>query len=192
MERSIENEILFKSVWGVFGGRPNVSQYWDDGRESSIEIVTSSDRPQAFVSSYSTLALSDIPIYLDNDKEVRVELVAACGSIFNTFPKAIAAVAFGIINAQWPCHRGAIFPDVLSKYEFSGKMRHLLVIPPFLWGEGFREGLDLKTKTVEWLMVIPISENERVYSRENGSAALETLLEEGDIDILDVDRDSVI
>lgn len=76
-------------------------------------------------------------------------------------------------------------------YYEDSEMKHLIFVSPFLW-ENKLMPLDLGTKTVNWLLCIPISENELEYRMKNGASALEDLFQEKDIDIFDINRNSVI
>ena len=70
-------------------------------------------------------------------------------------------------------------------------MKHVFFTSPFLW-ENKLESLKLETKTVNWLLGIPISDAELDYRNENGVDALERLFEEKGIDVFDLERISVV
>ncbi|WOO35859.1 hypothetical protein R2R35_18965 [Anaerocolumna sp. AGMB13020] len=37
---SNENKVIAKSALQAFGGKPNVSKYWDDANVSSVDLLT--------------------------------------------------------------------------------------------------------------------------------------------------------
>ena len=123
----LENKIIFKTVWGVFGGNPQIREFWDDETEKRVDVVVSADRPHEYVSSYSTVALSDKALNLDGGSDsVGIELVAICESSATSFPNALAAAGFKVLNSFQPCQKGSVFLDVLSEYECSKTMQHLI------------------------------------------------------------------
>lgn len=186
------NRIIARFLANVFGGKPSVRRFWDENNESFVDILTSSDRPEKGVSSYSTIGLSDAPLIRNGSEyPVRVEIVGACGSIFSGFDNALATAAFNIINSKMFCFPGTIFEDVITMYGISSTMQHFLFVPPFLWNNKLKT-MSLKSKTVAWLLAIPISEQEMRYAEEKGSDALEQLFEDKQIDIFDLKRKSVV
>lgn len=189
---SEENKAIARAVADAFGGKPKITRFWDDDRKSHVDIAACNDRPQDGVTSFSTLSLSDAPLHMDGEEyKARVELVGACGNAFQEFDSALATAAFCIINSHWFCYPGRIFPDVLSMYECSSTMQHLLFVPPFLW-EDRLQTLDLKTKTVAWLLAVPISEPEASYAQTEGSDKLVALFSKRQIDVFDLERSSIL
>lgn len=187
-----ENKQIAKAIADAFGGSPTVHRYWDDNRESHVDIVACKDRPVRGVTSYATIGLSDAPLFYDNKQlPLRLEIVGACADIFQDFDNALGTAAFCIINSGWSCYPGAIFPDILSMYDCSDTMRHFFFVPPFLWEEGLQT-MHLQTKTVTWLLAVPISENERLYAEQEGGERLENVFEQKQIDVFDLKRPSVI
>lgn len=187
-----ENKAVARATLGAFGGKPTVMKYWDDNHVGSVDVLRSEERPQGGVTSYGTLGLSDHSIGLESrGNPLRVELVAACYSVYNVFPNVLATSAFCVINDSHQCRPGVIFHDVVAMYEQSGSMRHAICVPPFLW-KGHLSALELRTKTVTWLMIVPISEQERRYAEGKGSDELEALFECKQIDVFDLHRPSVL
>lgn len=189
---SNENRVIAKSVATAFGGEPKVVSYWDDKKESCVDVLICKNRPQNGVTSYSTIGLSDSPLVKDGDDfSVRLELVGACENACDEFPSILSTAAFCIINSKWFCSPGSIFPDVISMYKCSATMHHLMFVPPFLW-EGDLNTMTLDTKSVAWLLAVPISEAELQYSEAEGVDKLEELFEEKQIDIYNINRPSVV
>jgi hypothetical protein len=154
---------------------------------------------QPGVTAFSTLGLSDHPLYKDGEEyPARLEIVGACISKYAAactkrrqgFDNAISTAAFCIIDSQWFCNPGAIFPDAVAMYKLSKTMRHLFFVPPFLWEDDLKT-VDLGKKKVSFLLATPISEAEYVFAQQNGSDALEEEFECENIDIFDLNRKSV-
>ncbi|MHA6861728.1 suppressor of fused domain protein [Ralstonia pseudosolanacearum] len=79
--------------------------------------------------------------------------------------------------------------NVLDMYKLSFTMKHFLFTSPFLWEEF--NGVDFGDKKVHWLLAVPISDAEHAYLRDHGLDALERAFEDRQIDIFDINRDSV-
>lgn len=86
---------------------------------------------------------------------------------------------------------GAIHNDVLQMYDLSKTLSHIMFVAPFLWNDGPKT-LHLEGRTITWLMAVPISESELGYTERRGADALNTLFEERQIDIFDINRPPVI
>ena len=192
LEPSKENKTIARTAAGVFKGAPRVVRYWDEPKESAVDLLISKGSPQEGVTSFATIGLSDSPLQEDGaELGVRVELVGACEAKFENFDNALSTAALCVINSGWEATPGTVFPGVLKLYDCSSTMEHLLLVPPNLWEEEF-ETLYLDSKTVAWLLVVPISEAEYRYVESEGSEKLEELFEDKQIDVFDLNRASVI
>ena len=189
---SEDNKIIAKAALAAFGGKPKVAAYWDEADKQSVDLLTCKDQPQKGITSYSTIGLSDSPINRDGvEIDLRVEFVGACSNSVSEFGNIVTTAAFCVINSKWSCSPGVIFPDVVGMYNCSMTLKHLMLVLPFLW-EGKLETLELPSKKVAWLLLIPISEEEYQYAQVESSSKLEELFEEYQIDIYDIDRPSVV
>ena len=179
------------TVAEAFGGEPRVQRFWDEPENSCVDILKCIDRPVENVTSYSTIGLSDMPLYNDGlEYPARLEMVGACQTRFTDFDNALATAAFCVINSKWFCYPGAVFKDILSMYEVSSSMRHFFFVSPFLWEDSLKT-IKIGDKTVAWLLAVPISDGEMAYCDDHGGDALESLFEEKQIDVFDLSRDSV-
>jgi antitoxin YqcF len=186
------NRQLARYIAGALGGSPKVTRFWDEPNRSHVDILCAADAPQKGVRSYSTLGLSDWPLYRDGkDFGVRIELVGACGANQKHFDNALSTAAFNIINSKWFCAPGVIFPDVLAMYKASKTMRHFLFVPPFLWGDA-PEPQHVGGKRVDWLMAVPVSDDELALAKREGPAKLEDIFLQEQIDVFDLARKSVV
>lgn len=191
---SDENRELARFIAQTLGGTPSVREYFDDERVATINIMTCEDAPQAGVRSYSTLALSDSPLVDEDDEPLAfgVEIVAACESEAEEFVNALSTCAFNIIKDRMPVHPGAVFERVFDLYDgLSSTLSHAFFVDPVLWDEDFASK-EMKTKTVAFLQLIPISDAELAFLHEKGPDALEDEFEKQQIDIFDINRPSVV
>lgn len=187
-----ENRTLARSAAGVFGGMPQVTEYFSDDRRLSVDMLSCADRPQPGVASYSTLGLSDHPMYQDGDESpVRLELLGACDSRVAWFPNALATAAFHIMRSGWLCAPGLVLQNAVHLYDSSLAVRHFYFTAPFLW-QGRLETVRLATKTVTWLLAATVSEAEYGFLKTYGDHKFEELLAENGVDIFDLSRPSVV
>ncbi|MCZ8533348.1 suppressor of fused domain protein [Psychrobacillus psychrodurans] len=185
------NKIIARTALEAFGGKPNVSKYWDENNVSNVDILSTKDRPYEGVTSYSTIGLSDYSIgYSVDEKPLRVEIVGASATMFELYPNVLSTCAFNIINTKLPITQGEIFKGVVRMYYPDSEMEHVLFTSPFLWEK--LVSLDFIDKKVTWLLAVPISTKELLFAEREGTEALEDLFEEKDIDIFDISRNSVI
>lgn len=188
-----ENRQIARLMASVFGGgKPSVVRFWDEKKASCVDVLSSSNSPVGGVTSVGSIGLSEHTIGLTIvEKPLRVEVVGACASTIDVFANVLATCAFHVINSAHPCSPGVVFADAVSMYVPNASMKHVLLVPPFLWHTSFGT-MDLPGKKVTWLQMIPISDQERAFASENGTDALETLFEERQIDVFDLYRASVV
>jgi len=183
-------KIIAKKELEVIGGKPQVFRYWDDNKIKNIDILSSTDRPYCGIVSYATIGLSEHDIGLfNNNKSLRVELLGACNEKEAFFANILASVAFEVMK-QGKCLYGDIVQNVISEYSKNTEMKHVYLMDPFLWEE-FKT-LEFEDVSVAWLLLIPISEQEKEYAIVNGGEALEDKLEDAHIDIFDLNRKSIL
>ncbi|MCH4285859.1 MULTISPECIES: suppressor of fused domain protein [Bacillota] len=187
MKKEIANTLL-----NIVGGNKKIYRFYDEAEESSIDIYFGIDSPQEGVTTYGTIGLSDysLGLKLDGNRELRVELIAACESARPEFGNILSSCAFNIINTHYPCFPGVIYPSVISEYYKNSDMKHILLTTPFLWDD--LHPLDDEKNHVTWLMAVPISDKELKYAQEYGTDVLEDVFERKDIDVFDLDRKSAI
>lgn len=183
---------IAKHLSDLNGGRPRMSRFYDDKKESIIDIVIMDNKPNEYETTFATIGLNNYDIgYSVEDKPLRVEFIGACIDEYVLFGNILSTCAFNIINSGYSCSPGTIYPEVIKMYYPELNMKHVMFVSPFLWDENLTP-FDFEDKHVSWLQAIPISEEEYVYVEKNGSEALEDLLEESEVDILDLNRPSVI
>lgn len=192
MSVSDKNKQIAKLALDAFGGKPTVFNYLDDNNSSSVDVLSSQNRPYEKVTSISTIGLSDYSIGLFVEGiPLRVELVGAYATEFDRFPNVLATCALCVINSNYKCYPGAIFHDTVKMYYPQYVMKHVLLTTPFVWEEEL-ETVHFPDMTVEWLLAVPISEQEYRYTLEKSVDALEDLFVEEQIDMFDIGRKSVL
>ncbi|MFZ6778861.1 suppressor of fused domain protein [Undibacterium sp. Ji83W] len=187
-----QKELARHTALAFQADKPPIFHFWDDDHTSDIYVMKAPDRPQIGVTSYATVGLSARPlIHEGKEFETRVEIVSACGSNFPDFSNVLATLAFCVINSKWFCAPGIIFPDVLSMYGLSDTMSDIYFAHPFLWDDRFKS-VTMHEHHVAWLLAVPVSREESAFAQEFGSARLEAIFSERDIDIFDLNRKSIV
>jgi antitoxin YqcF len=191
MNVSAENKAIARHALKAFGGTPTVQAYHHDTENLSIDILRCDNRPCQGVTSYSTIGLSDHPMIKDGQEyPTRLEIAGACATAVQLFPNILASAGFNIIRSQWVFSPGMVLPEYIREYYPSTTVPHIYLTAPFLWEDSLKT-LDCGLKKASWLLVVPISDGELEYLKEYGDNALEELFEKTQIDIFDINRNSV-
>jgi hypothetical protein len=151
---SESNRAIYRTVARAFGiERPVVPRHYDADEKSHIDVATAVNRPQAGVTSYSTLGLSDYPLLQDGEEyPARLEIVSGCDSVVDWFGNVIATAAFNIINDRHFCAPGVVYPNLVARYDDELDMQHVLFVPPFVGGISPRRW---SCRTRRWLSCTP-------------------------------------
>jgi hypothetical protein len=191
-EVSASSKLVARKVVEAFGRRPKITNHLDVDEKNSVDIAAAADSPEPGITSYSTVTLSDWPMYVGGrEHETRIEIAGAAPNKVEYFPNAIATAAFCVIKQKWACHPGVIFPDVMAMYHLSVTMKHVMFMEPFLW-HALDISFRLPDRLVTWVMMIPIADSEYEFARAQGWQALGQLLEDRDIDVCDMQREPVV
>lgn len=193
MSVSAENKVIARHVLNAFGGTPKVQAYHHGVEALSVDVLRCDNRPCAGVTSYSTIGLSDHPMCtVDGDEfATRLELAGACATTAELFLEILGSAAFCILRSRKIYAPGDALPGYVSEYYPSTTVPHLYLTAPFLWEDELTT-LRCETKSVSWLLAVPISDGELAYLRKQGDSNLEDVFEEQQIDIFDLYRVGVV
>lgn len=193
-----ENKALARIALSAFGGTWSKSGSWsvieyrDTNETLAVDILFCPDSPTTGIKSYSTIGLSDYPMYQDGKEfPVRLELVGACKSAVDWFPNLLASTAFYVMREGWLCSPDSVLQNAVDEYAPGKEMRHLYFTAPFMWTDKLTS-VQLTTKKVAWLLAVPISEAEYKYRQKYGDHRLEDLLEIKEVDFFDIGRTSAV
>jgi hypothetical protein len=192
MENIQNQKLIFQHLNNAIGFKPKVVACHDKENKSTIKMYIGEDRPDFGISTYSTIGLSEHSIGLKNnvEEEIRVEIIGICNSDIVEFPNIIASCAFNIINDQFTCKPGMVYPNIINEYYGDLEMEHIFFTTPYLWEDLTRLRID--ANFVTWLMAVPISSAEFEFLQANGSNALEDLFEKSNMDVFNIHRKSVV
>ncbi len=177
-------------VRNQFGNNTSVVRYGDDTREFSVFLVSGRDWPVEGVTSYCTTGVALHPVQAGN-QQVSIEILGACASAVQGFDRVISSCSFERIKNGTQLALGSVVPDLISQYELSPSMKHVLLVRPFLWPR-FEKATTLGDRTVHWLQAVPISDNELAYHSQFGFDALEGIFVGKQIDVFDIARASTV
>ncbi|MDO9222909.1 MAG: suppressor of fused domain protein [Caulobacter sp.] len=184
-----ENREIGRVAAEVFGGEPSVHTWWDDGRKNSVDILSCVGSPGEGLTAYATLTLSNHGLK-EVENDLRVEMIAACRSDITAIPKMLSTCAFNVIENGAVIGPGAVFQGALSFYEPGTTVPNILFTPPFFWADGPKT-LFMPTRTVAWLLALPISDTEFEHVKTAGYRSLLDLMEEARPNVFDINRASV-
>jgi hypothetical protein len=187
---SADNIKLGKFVAGALGFEPHVYPYFDKTEENKLSVLSLADPIDQNVKIYCTIGVSDHPNII-NATNIPIELLLATYKKYDKAPNILSTCGFYISKDGFECRPGTVFMRMVELYYKDTEMKHIYFTEPFLWQEKL-EQLTLENKKVTFLFCIPISDKELQYKQENGDDALESLLQEHEIDFYDINRKSVI
>lgn len=192
MKVSDENKELARYIRAAFGGECKVQAFHHDELPLTVHIVVAEDTPEPGLTAYSTVSLSDYPMFDEGEEfPTRIEIAGVSDSANELFPSALATAAFIVMRTQTFVYPGRVLPDCVSEYYPDCQFKHFYFTAPFLWEEEL-ETIELETKTVTWLMAVPISDAECEFLCEYGDGALEERFQAADIDVADLSRESCL
>lgn len=194
-QASEENKKLSNYITNIVGINKMIDRHYDKEKKNLIDIFTCDDPLYPRIKICGTIGVSDHPNKIEmNDnsfKDIPIELLICGYTESKMLSNILSTAGFYITNNGWECQPGSVFMRIIEIYFETSEMKHIMFISPFLWEDKLKP-LKLETKTVHWLLCIPISDKELEYKIENGASALEDMFQEKDIDIFDINRKSAI
>jgi hypothetical protein len=189
-ELSKENIKLAQAVAKAIGFEPKVFPHYDNDNKHELDILNMVDPIDKNVTIHCTIGLSDYE-NLVGKQNIPVELLIAAYKKFEKAKNILSTCGFYIIKDKYECRPGSVFMRMIEFYYKDKEMKHIYFAEPFLWQDKLDQ-IKAENKEANFLFCIPISDAELAYKQKNGDDALESLLQENEIDIYDLDRKSVI
>ncbi|MDH7460600.1 suppressor of fused domain protein [Chitinophagaceae bacterium 26-R-25] len=190
-----ENKELAKYITTILGLNRTIQRHWDQDRSNFLDVFNCQDPIDSRIAFCGTIGLSDFPNEIEQKsgaiKNIPIELLITGYKEYDKASNIISTCGFYISKNKWSCQPGSVFMRMVEMYYEKLEMKHILFTSPFLW-EGKLHPLKLESKTVNWLLAIPISDSELNYRNQLGAPALEDLFEKKGVDIFDLNRKSVI
>lgn len=183
---------IFEIIHNEIKLTPKVLSFSDESNENKIDIYIGENRPDMGLNTYSTIGLSQYSIDLicGDGREIRVEYIGMCNSDFSYYANIIASCALNIIKDNYSCKPGMVAIDAISNYCNDLAMKHIYYTVPIYWGN--LQGIEIDNTVINWLFMIPISDEELEYLDKYGDEKFEELLELNEVDVFDIYRKSTI
>jgi len=184
---SADTKLVARYAISAFAAPPNVWRFTCAAEELSIDIGGCADRPLAGVLSYTTIGLSDYELSDGAEPPARIELAAACASDRPLFPNILAAAAMQLIRRGEAVKPGGVVRNAIGEFYPRATVSHLYLTRPFLWGERLK-CLRSETKSIAWLLAVPVTSGELLCLETQGDAGLEQLYQQRRIDMYSLGR----
>jgi len=189
MRNTTETEVgilhFLREKWNeytrVFGSKDKFS-------EEELFVLSSDENPHEGYRSYSTIGLSSF-VHRSGDTKVRLELAGCALEGVENYDNLLASCAYYSISNESCISYGFIIKNIMYDHNLSRSLEHMTFVSPFLW-DGMRCRLSDEF-TCHWLLALPISSGEANFLIENGIDALERRFEDMNVDVLDLERESI-
>ena len=186
----MNNKEIAKYAFSFIGGTPKVHRYYNESENKSIDLMYCTETQYTNTNVFSTIGLANYDAGIVSDgKSVRVELIGIANSELDDWGNVMASIAFEVMDSKTLCY-GMVFQNVVREYIEDSILEHVVLVSPVYW-DTYAPLMD-DNISVLWLLVLPISEGERQYIEKYGIDSFESLLANGDFDILNLRRNSFV
>lgn len=186
MDKPTELEIEFsRKLRDKFGHDTRAVRFADDEEANSVFVISAVNCPVAGVNSYGSIGLYKHAQHM-SDKQISVEIVAACASSTPHMDNLLASCVFDSIKNGSNIVYGSCIRNIVAQYEISSTLQNVTFVSPFLWND--LNKVVVGNTVIYYLMMLPISDSEALYLQTNGIEALERRFNDAQIDIFDINR----
>lgn len=187
----MDNKKIAHHALNFIGGMPEVFEYHNDDKSKTIDIMTcvyDGNKDKAVV---STIGLNETNInkLTENNKNLRVELIMLALPEDDVFGEIISSAAFDIAESE-ECDIGMIIPETVENYISDAKASHIVLLNPAYWKN--YEPFETDDTVITWLLVAPITDDEAIFIEKNGILKFTEKLQEKDVDLTDLWRESCV
>lgn len=181
----MDNKKIAQYALAFIGGNPTVFEYLNEDSTVSIDIMTCTDEISE-LSTLSTIGLARVNIGKEFDgKPLKVELMMLGRKDEEIFANILSTAAFHIKESRH-CEFGMVIENVIAPYSETATLKHVVLMQPVFWQN--YSPCELDGNIVVWLLVVPVSEKERLYIEQNGIDKFDALLEKSSVDLVDLQR----
>jgi hypothetical protein len=160
--------------------------------KSWINVLSSPNQPEQGLISFSTIGLSDFqPPGANPTIQPPLGVEIAGVSQRKDFADVLATAGFYAIKHSWLLSPGTCVLGVVATHFDDPALPHLLLLEPFLWDDRLSSHT-LSSKTVAWLLGVPVSPAEANYLQDHGFSGLEERFLKAQPDFFDLQRPSVV
>lgn len=171
---------------------PNVRRMWDDREQHSIDVLTASDSPARGTNALATIGLSAHTVHIEKQPlQFGVELLAVGFDPTDELRRMLASTAFDIFVSHHSVSPGTLLENAVARIDPCSPVPHAALADPFLWGDSFNSR-EFGTRTVAWLMFVPLTEAEFQFASKKGFELLSTRLQSARAEVANLQRASVV
>lgn len=173
-----------KSVLGLIGKVEHSKSSSGD-----YDLMITPYAPYPGVTVFTTIGLMDHISRKEGGFNLYCEVIGTAYTEFPQYKECVNNIACELLKNPSKLREFSLIPDVFRNTDLS--MSSIFLSHPFIF-EGKLDYFNEKDHGIGWLMAIPITKKEEAFLQFNGVEALETLFEEHQIDIFDLNRPSVV
>lgn len=191
---SAKNKAIANYLRNLYKDTPKVSTVKSDDGLLELDVAILNDFPEEGIRSFSTLGVSDLLIRNEegSNLDFRIEIFGADDTDTNVIPDLFFEIYAHLKeDPEWNCIPGSTLENVIAEWLPDSDMKHIYFAPCFLVEE-LSEMHRFDKDEVIWVMMIPISQNELDYLLEHGDDAFDDLMEQKEVNILDLKRESIL
>lgn len=211
------NHKLVNYIQNTLGRTAKIQQFSNDDlfwtkaagwkNKLSFNILSFQDLPQKGITTYTTLGLSEYVLQdvQNNNPPRRIELISVLrddtdfqeltGDIsdkVNFCENWLMYLSCYMVNKNSYLFPGDIWHSFFSNaYDQFSNMNHLFFVGSTFTGNQLKSTV-IEGEEIEFLLCVPISDEELDYCEKNGSEALEKLLVKNRINVSDLFRQTVV
>jgi len=186
-----DHKAIAKYIAPILGVDPKAARYWDDARETHLDIMDVCDPTDDRVKFYGTIGVSDKNVTVAGvEQEFGLELIIGSSQELAFLPNILSTCGFYIVKDGWECRPGSVFEQMVEIYSSDYEMKHVYFSAPFFW-EDKLQPLNVSGRKVVWLLAVPFSDSELQYLKTNGDDAFEDLMAQNNVDVLDFSRQPI-
>ncbi|MFV0288097.1 MAG: suppressor of fused domain protein [Mycoplasmatales bacterium] len=191
MSVNLKNKIIAKTLDKLIAGKSKVERFYNEDKSCQIDVITITDNATNSI-TMSTVNLSDIDLDFKkaNEYKVGVEFIMVSDIKYDNSLDVLIDSSFIAIKNKNSCQPGNIYSNVIQKYYLDSDMKHILLTYPFLWND-FNK-ITYENKSINWLQLVPISDNELKFLQEHNLDKLEELFEKEKVDVFNFNRKSIL
>ena len=186
------NDFFSIFEFGAFDnhGDTYINRYYNETQNKQIDIMCCKESKYIDTSIYASVGLNTFDGGIkSDDTSVRIELIGIAPADSDYMGNVIASTSFEIIE-NGSFEYGNIIQNVVSAYIPNANTKHVVLVAPVYWDQ--YTPYSENEISVSWLLLLPITDDEMQFINTNGIDAFEKKLSTSTLDILVMNRESIV
>lgn len=155
----------------------------------NYDLLITPYAPYPGVTVFTTIGLMDHISRKEGGFNLYCEVIAVAYTEFLKYKECVNSIVCELLKNPNKLHEFSLITGVFKNTDIG--MSSIFLTHPFIF-DGKLDYFNKEDHGVGWLMAIPITEKEETFLQFNGTEALETLFEEHQVDIFNLNRPSVV